>query len=157
MYKQYNVSMVGMFDKCLYFSVIKLSRSVNAIWESAYRSFGLSPSQAYLLQFILSEPGETPKNLAKKMELNLSTVSRLLDGLAKKSLIKRIKESSDKRECCIYPTPEAKKIKGDIEKTTKELAQKVKKIIGKEHTTPSIDIINNLNTKVKNYLDKEIL
>lgn len=141
--------MQGMFDKCLYFNVVKLSRTVNSLWESAYLPFGLSPSQAYLLQFILKEPGDTPKNLAKKMDLTLSTVSRLVDGLATRRLIEKKKHNQDKRESNVYPTQNAKKIEKDLTRTTAALRKKVERLIGDKKLSSVVPVLSDLNSRIK--------
>jgi len=138
-----------MFDKCLYFNVVKLSRTVNLLWESAFRQFGLSPSQAYLMKFILKEPGDTPKNLAQKMDLTLSTVSRLIDGLAAKKLIEKKKENTDKRESSIYPTDMGKKIEKELNQTLDTLRKRIENLIGNKKLASVIPMLADLNNAIK--------
>lgn len=145
----------GMFDKCLYFNVVKLSRAVTAVWENGYRHLGLSPSQAYLMQFILKQPGDTPKSLAQKMDLQLSTVSRLVDGLGAKGLITKKKENTDKRESSIYPTDAGKKMGADLKRTTEALRKKVEGLVGRKKLSSVIPVLADLNDSIKSDLAGE--
>ncbi len=138
-----------MFDECLYFNATKFTRLVNSFWEEAYRPMGLSPSHAYLLQFILDRPGETPKNLAAKMDLSLSTVTRFVDVLSAKGLVERKKENKDKRECNIYPTSKGKKLKADLERTSDMLHKKIRRILGNNGVSDAVASLKKFSLKMK--------
>lgn len=138
-----------MFDECLYFNATKFTRSINSFWEEAYRPIGLSPSHAYLLQFILDQPGETLKNLAEKMDLKLSTVTRFVDALSAKGLAERRKENKDKRECSVYPTKEGKKLKSELAQITKTLRKKIRKILGDNGVSDAVSLLKKFSRKMK--------
>ncbi|MCK4865801.1 MAG: MarR family transcriptional regulator [Gammaproteobacteria bacterium] len=142
-----------MFDECLYFNATKFTRIINSFWEEAYRPIGLSPSHAYLLQFILDQPGNTPKNLAEKMDLKLSTVTRFVDALSAKGLVKRRKENKDKRECSIYPTKEGKKLKADLNRTSNMLHKKIRKILGDNGVSDALSLFKEFSSRIK--IEKE--
>lgn len=139
-----------MFDQCLYFNAVKFTRLINSYWEAAYRPTGLSPSHAYLLQFILHKPGETPKNLADKMDLKLSTVSRFLDALSAKGLVERRKDSSDKRECCIYPTTAGEKLKTRLTHISNRLHKKIRQLLGDKSVNDSVSLLKEFSLMLKN-------
>ena len=142
-----------MFDECLYFNTTKFTRLINSFWEEAYRPIGLSPSHAYLLQFILDQPGETLKNLAEKMDLKLSTVTRFVDALSAKGLVERRKENKDKRECSVYPTREGKKLKADLDRTSNMLRKKIRKILGNNSVSDAVSLLKKFSRKIK--IEKE--
>ncbi len=137
-----------MFEQCLYFNTIKFSRQINSLWEEAYRPLGLSPSHAYAIQFILEQPGITPKNLAEKMGLNLSTVTRFVDSLMSKKLVERRKENKDKRECSIYPTSSGKKLHADLQLISKTLHKKIRELLGAEDVNSAIALIKDFSNKI---------
>lgn len=114
---------------------------------------GLSPSHAYLLHFILDQPGETPKNLAGKMDLKLSTVTRFVDALSVKGLVERRKENQDKRECSIYPTKAGKKLKVELERTSNILRKKIRKILGDNSVSEAVFLLKKFSCKIK--IEKE--
>jgi len=115
-----------MFERCLYFNINALTRSVNLIWNDAFAEFDLSPSHAYLLRLVLSDPGLTPKQISSELKLKKSTVTRFLDTLVKKDFINRKKgKSQDARERNIFPTQKAKDIEEKLELKGDELYQKM--------------------------------
>lgn len=121
-----------MFERCLYFNINALARVINKIWDDAFSEFDLSPSHAYLLRLILSSPGLSPKLISKELKLEKSTITRFLDALEKKGLIRRKKgESGDAREQCIYATKKAEKISAGLEERGNELYQKMITKMGK--------------------------
>jgi len=144
-----------MFEECLYFNVTKFTRMINSMWEEAYRPIGLSPSHAYLLQFIIEQPGVTPKKLAEKMDLKLSTVTRFVDSLSVKGLVDRKKENRDKRECSVYPTKRAINLKGELERISKTLHKKIRKILGGTNVSDAISKIKKFSTEINNEKERK--
>lgn len=121
-----------MFERCLYYNVNSLARKVNAIWDEAFAEFDLSPSHAYLLRLVLDSPGMTQHRIATELKLEKSTVTRFIDALEVKKLLKRSKEG---REVMVHPTTRAKKIKNRLNQKGEELYQQMLSSIGKTELT----------------------
>jgi len=138
-----------MFEKCLYFTATKFTRLISSLWEEAYRPINLSPSHAYLMMLILENPGDTPKKLSEKMDLKLSTVSRLIDGLFVKGFIIRKKINKDKRECSVYPTELGVSLKNDLVKITKKLHKKIRKILGNTDVSDAVLLLKKFSKNIK--------
>lgn len=120
-----------MFERCLYFNINALTRTLNRIWGEAFSEFGLSPSHAYLLRLVLSSPGLTPKQISIELKLEKSTITRFLDVLQKKEFIRRKKGvSGDAREQGIYPTKKSENISIQLEEQGNMLYKKMIKNIG---------------------------
>ncbi len=121
-----------MFERCLYFNVNALARSVNRIWDQAFNEFGLSPAHAYLLRLVLAQPGISQKAIAKELKLEKSTITRFIDSLEDKGLLRRSKAGTeDSREQRIVATARAKRIHADLEKKGDELYYALCKKLGK--------------------------
>lgn len=138
-----------MFEECLYFTTTKFTRLISSQWEEAYRPISLSPSHAYLMMFILENPGDTPKKLSDKMNLKLSTVSRFIDGLSVKGLIIRKKINKDKRECSVYPTELGINLNNDLTEITKKLHKKIRKILGNTDVSDAILLLEKFSNDIK--------
>lgn len=119
-----------MFDRCIYFNVNALTRAVNRLWEDAYQGFGLSPAHAYLLRYVLANPGCTQKAIARAMELSESTVTRFVDVLAAKQLIARETASHDQRETLIHPTEKGLLLREGLDATGLALFTQMREILG---------------------------
>lgn len=115
-----------MFEKCLYFNVNALARAVNRIWDKAFKDLGLSPAQAYLLRVVLAEPGASHKVIAHKLKLEKSTVTRFVDSLQGRGMLKRSKSGTkDGREHGVFPTEKAKRMEAALARKSNELYQKM--------------------------------
>jgi len=138
-----------MFERCLYFNINALTRVVNQIWESAFAEFELSPSHAYLLRLVLAEPGLTPKQIAGELKLEKSTITRFLDALEKKHMIRRQRSpSGDAREQGIYATRKAEKIATPLENKGNVLYQKMVDSIGKKNLTSLVAQLRKIESNI---------
>jgi len=138
-----------MFERCLYFNINALARAVNRTWDEAFSEFDLSPSHAYLLRLILSNPGLTPKQISKELKLEKSTVTRFLDALEKKGLLQRKKNTSgDAREQAIQPTKKSEKIASQLESKGEMLYQKMISNIGKNELTTLVKKLRKIESQI---------
>lgn len=139
-----------MFEECLYFNSNALARTVTRIWTEKYRQFDLSPPHAFLLRLVLAKPGMYPRELAKELNLNRSTITRFLDSLEKQDLLERQATESDGREVQIFPTHKAEELKMQLNDTGKELTQLMQNILGKEALSEAVLTVR----QVKKSIDK---
>ena len=130
-----------MFEQCLYFNTTSLARKLEREWTLAFKPFGLTPSQAFMLRVILEKPGSYQNVLAKEMNINKPTASRGLDGLEKLGLIERMPSEADAREFEIHPTKKAKILKDGINAASGEVTKKFKKLLG---TNEFLDVVGKL-------------
>jgi len=139
-----------MFERCLYFNINALTRAVNAIWNASFAEFDLSPSHAYLLRLVLSEPGLTPKQISLELKLEKSTVTRFLDALVKKEFVDRRKGANqDARERNIFPTDKARTIEEKLELKGNALYQQMIDRIDEPKLISLIEELRNTRKKIK--------
>ena len=74
----------SIYAMCLYFTSGALARKVEKLAQTSWDKVGLSPSHAYLLMMALEEPGVQPSGLAAHLQLQPSTVTRLIEKLEEK-------------------------------------------------------------------------
>ncbi len=120
----------GIYDKpfssCLFFSANAMARLTTRAAEKAFKPLKISASLAYLLMIILKQPGIKASELANKMILNASTVTRLLDKLEKLNYITKKTES---KFVYIYPADLAFQNKSKLEECSNNLTNFYKKNI----------------------------
>lgn len=139
-----------MFERCLYFNINALTRAVNAIWNDAFAEFDLSPSHAYLLRLVLSDPGLTPKQISLALKLEKSTVTRFLDTLVKKEFVDRRKGTNqDARERNIFPTDKARNIEEKLELKGNALYQQMLNKIDEPKLISLVEELRNTRKKLK--------
>ena len=130
-----------MFEQCLYFNTTSLARKIEREWAMAFKPFGLTPSQAFMLRVILEKPQSYQNALAKEMNITKPTASRGLNGLEKLGLIERRPSPDDAREIEIHPTKKAKAMKDGLNTASGEVTKKFKKLIGADEF---LDVVGKL-------------
>jgi len=122
-----------MFERCLYFNLNALTRKVNRIWESEFRQTGLSAPHAYVMRLVLSEPGISQKQLAEELHLDPSTVTRFVDALTERQLVRRDTSNTDRRSAAVLPTAEGKRLQKKLEKIGEGLFLAMRTRLGDKH------------------------
>ena len=89
------------YCKCLYYSSNALARVMTKMAEACFESCGLSPSYAFVVMTVNKNPGLHTGELAEMMMLTPSTITRLLEKLEARELVKRVKEG---RNTLVFPT-----------------------------------------------------
>lgn len=130
-----------MFEQCLYFNTTSLARKLGREWAIAFKPFGLTPSQAFMLRVILEKPRFYQNALAKEMNITKPTASRGLDGLEKLGLIERRPSSDDAREIEVHPTRKAKVMEDGLNAASGEVTNKFKRLLGSDEF---LDVVGKL-------------
>lgn len=136
MYQQKYIAMktdvekpVTRFSACLMFSANALARAITAIGEEEFGRFGLSYSHAYLLMEVIDSPGITPSQLSNSLYLTPSTITRLIEKLEQKHLVKREAEG---KNTFVYPTEQGIAMTDDIRAAWDRTGERYMTAIGEE-------------------------
>ncbi|MES2024447.1 MAG: MarR family transcriptional regulator [Pseudomonadota bacterium] len=119
-----------MFDHCLYFNTTALARVLEREWTKAFKPFGMTPSQAFMLRAVLANPGMLQSELAATLAISRSTATRTLDGLQQMQLLVRTATERDGRESAIAPTELAVAMKEQLDAASGEVTKRLKKELG---------------------------
>jgi DNA-binding MarR family transcriptional regulator len=119
-----------MFDHCLYFNTTALARVLEREWTRAFKPFGLTPAQGFMLRAVLDKPGMLQSELAEELVISRATTTRTLDGLQKLALVERRATEHDGRESAIMPTRRAQSIKDGLNSASGEVTLRLKKEMG---------------------------
>jgi DNA-binding MarR family transcriptional regulator len=119
-----------MFDHCIYFNTTALARTLEREWTAAYKPFGLTPPQGFMLRAVLVKPGIVQSELALELAISRSTATRTLDGLQKLRLIERRLTKSDGRETALHPTEEALQIRDQLNAASAAVTRRLKTEMG---------------------------
>lgn len=133
-----------MFDRCLYFNTAALARVVEREWTQAFKRFGLTPSQGFLLRLVLSSPGRSQHELATELTVSRPTATRLLDGLEKLKLIERRAGGPDARHWSVFPTAKAVAIHTALDAASAATTQKLKQRLGEETFVRTVQRIRDV-------------
>lgn len=138
-----------MFDYCLYFNTSALARALEREWSTAFKPFGLTPPQAFMLRAVLLRPGLLQSELADELAITRPTATRGLDGLESKDLIKRQPSTSDGRESTIHPTPAALTIKESLDQAAASVTRKLKLRLGSDYFADTVEKVKGVRSALQ--------
>lgn len=138
-----------MFDHCLYFNTTALARVVEREWAAAFKPFGLTPPQGFLLRLVLARPGLSQHELASELTIARPTATRLLDGLQALGLVERRDAAHDARHWAVFPTPAAQAIQSELNAASGEVTQRIQRQIGKENFTDTVSKVRGVCSALK--------
>jgi len=138
-----------MFDHCLYFNTTALARVVEREWAAAFKPFGLTPPQGFLLRLVLARPGLSQHELATELTIARPTATRLLDGLQNLGLVERREAAFDARHWAVYPTPAAQDIQAALNAASGQVTQRIQRQIGKENFNDTVNKVRGVCSALK--------
>lgn len=133
------------FSQCFYFSSNALARKIEKLAQESWKPVGLSPSHGYLLMTVIEEPGIQPGILADHLQLQPSTITRLIEKLEEKKLAVRITEGKITN---VYPTPKAKEMYHKMKACIDHFHAAHSAIAGKEEAHKLIQAMNRISDKL---------
>ncbi|HVF95974.1 MAG TPA: MarR family winged helix-turn-helix transcriptional regulator [Flavisolibacter sp.] len=129
----------------MYFTSGALARKVEKLAVESWKPVDLSPSHAYLLMAVLEEPGIQPTTLGEHLQLQPSTITRLMQKLEEKKLVIRTTEG---RLTNVYPTPKAKDIQPKMKECMQHFYERYTEALGKEESTKLVQSITRIADKL---------
>ena len=117
----------SMFDDCIYFNLSSLTRSITEVWKGEFVKLGLSPSHGYLLFAMVEKPDAQQKDYGSCLDLDASTVNRLVDSLVGKRLVEK---SGSGRGSSLSVTVEGKRLYRKIKKAMEQLKLRINEELG---------------------------
>jgi len=133
------------YSQCVYFSSAAFARKIEKLALESWKPVGLAPSHGYLLMCVIEEPGMQPGCLANQLQLQPSTITRLIEKLEEKKLVVRTTEGKTTN---VYPTPKAKEIYSKLKDCVQHFHVLCTGIIGKEESCKLVSIMNKMADKM---------
>lgn len=119
----------NFLETCLFFNTNAFSRHLVKLAEGVFKDLKLSPAHASLLLLVYETPGISPKDLSRLLQLNPSTITRFIDALVKKKLLRR---QAKGKTAAIHPTKASLAIKADVANAYKKLILTYSEILGSD-------------------------
>jgi len=133
---------------CLYFTASKLSRIITKMAEEEFNITGLSPMYGFLLLVVKENPGVSPTDIAKELNIAPSTITRFVDKLESKGYVERKFEG---KYSYIYLTETGVNLQSDINKAWERLYHRYSKILGYDEGN---DITKKINEIANNLIEE---
>jgi DNA-binding MarR family transcriptional regulator len=140
----------NFLESCLFFNTNALSRYLLRLAEKEFKDLNLSPAHASLMLLVYDTPGISPKQLSTYLHLTPSTITRFVDALEKKALVKR---ETKGKSAFISPTQKGLEIKKEIAIAYRKLHLKYTKILGVNSANQLSYFIHKTNKKLSDFLD----
>lgn len=128
----------SFLTNCLFFTANRLSRAITKIAEEEFAETGLTPMYGYLIRLAIGTPGISQKELAEKLSVAPSTLTRFVDKLEARKLVERRVLGKTVQ---VYPTDKAREMEEAIRRASRRLRERYEAILGKEaslHLTESV-------------------
>ena len=135
-----------ILNHCLYFTANSLARLITRMAEEEFSVTGISPSHAYLMMLVNQNPGITQNELAQKLALAPSTVTRFVDALAQGGYLARKVEG---RESHLYATDRGLQLQDKIDAAWQALYQRYTAILGQEQSAKLAEMIDEATRKLE--------
>ena len=84
-------------EKYICFKLNKVKRKINRYYESKLAPFNITPVQFYVLSALWDKDEIKFKDLARRLDMDSSTLTGILDRIEKRGLIKRKQDPKDRR------------------------------------------------------------
>ncbi|MEM6965507.1 MAG: MarR family transcriptional regulator [Bacteroidota bacterium] len=130
---------------CLYNAAATLARNMTKLADEAFSDLGMTASYAFLLMTVNEKPGVQPSEICQHLQLTPSTVTRLIEKMEYKGLLKRKKVG---RSTEVYPTKKSIQLQPKIKAAWKSLSSSYTKILGKEDSKVLVAAIYAANKKL---------
>lgn len=118
-------------NECIGARVRKLHRAVSKVYEDAFRPYGVSLSQMNIINMIAARGACDQVSIAKALDMDVSTLSRVLRGLRDKGLVD-IGLGCDERTHVVSLTKSGSALVEETFEFWKESQARVRALIGKE-------------------------
>jgi DNA-binding MarR family transcriptional regulator len=110
--------------------------------------FDLTRSQWWLISFLIYFDGITQQQLADLMDVGKAGVTKLLDRLEQKGMVRRVNDSTDARQKRVFLSDHVKPLAVEVDKEITAVADTSLKTL----TAVEISQLNNLITKIRQNL-----
>ncbi len=123
----------------------------------AEKKFGLTPDQYVILSLLIeNEEIMYQRQIAEIMFKDRSNISRIIDGMCRKNLIKKVPDSNGRRIYKLIVTEEGRKIKDKIFKTDIVLRNEITKDITEEELTTTFNTLEKMNINIRDKVKLQI-
>jgi DNA-binding MarR family transcriptional regulator len=133
------------YCQCLYFTANALARKIEKLAQDSWSKVDLSPSHAYLLMMAIEEPGVQPSGLADHLQLQPSTITRLIEKLEDRKLVIRTTEG---KMTNVYPTPKGKELLPKLKECLNEFYSSYAGILGREESARLVQTMGKVADKL---------
>lgn len=112
-----------------------LNRALRRNYDRQLKDFGLTPCQFEVLIILCEEDGILLSELGRRVSRDGPTITGVIDRMEKKVLVKRKRDSHDRRVVKVILTPKGKGMEEQLSLTKKQILEKITKDLSARELT----------------------
>ncbi|SMC48399.1 MarR family winged helix-turn-helix transcriptional regulator [Papillibacter cinnamivorans] len=113
------------FKTCINYLLTASQHEVFGLLSDRLSQYGVTPGQYGVLSYLWEKEQANPKDLARELSLENSTISGVLDRMQKKGLIDRLLDPDDRRSIQVVLTPAGRALEADVLRAVDEVNEEV--------------------------------
>lgn len=141
----------NFLEGCLFFNTHTFSRTLLRLAEIEFKHLKISPAHASLLLLVYDSPGISSKKLSRFLNLSPSTITRFVDALEKKKLLRR---ETQGKSTSISPSEKGLEIKEALSIAYKQLILKYTGLLGERVVNQLSFTLLTANKKISEFSDQ---
>lgn len=112
-----------------------LNRALRRNYDRQLKDYGLTPCQFEVLMILCEEDGILLSELGRRVSRDGPTITGVIDRMEKKMLVKRKRDSRDRRVVKVILTPKGKGMEEQLSLTKKQILEKITKDLSARELT----------------------
>lgn len=133
----------GRVAGLLGFQLSQVVRKLQKTYEAAFLPFGLTPSQALVLDQLWQEDGAPLKDLGARAHLDPTSVNWLVGQLEKAGLAERKRDPADKRVVRLWLTAEGRTLESRLRPEVERLGKSVEGVLLRYISQTGLDALTD--------------
>jgi DNA-binding MarR family transcriptional regulator len=124
------------------FQLSQVARKLQKTYEAAFAPFGLTPSQALILDQLWQEDGLPLKEVGARAHLDPTSVNWLVGQLEKAGLAERQKDAADRRLVRLWLTQAGRSLQGEVYGEAQRQEQALEAVLLRYLTTAELGALS---------------
>lgn len=114
--------------------------------------YGVSIGEFRCLRILFQKKALTVNQVAQEMSITSSRVTRIVDGLVAKKLVRRLSDKNDRRVFNLSLTPKGEKLANELTQEHIKIHEQIIRQIPEESHQLTIEVLSQLNRAVATWL-----
>ncbi|WP_088186183.1 MarR family transcriptional regulator [Desulfosporosinus sp. FKA] len=119
-------------SKYICYKLSRVMRKLYRYYESNLSTYGITPSQFYVLTVVWENDGLKFKDLAKRLEMDGSTLTSILDRMERQDLVERRDDPEDRRSLLVCLKEKARANILEMTNLAEKMDQEIKERFSRE-------------------------
>lgn len=140
-----NYSLQNSLGFLIYFADLKMRN----LLQRRIKSFGLGTEQWAILNQLCEQDGINQKELAEKTYKDQTSLTRILDKLAKKGYVERVASPEDRRAFLVNITEKGRELRDELIPLDQAALEEAEKVLTEKEVKMLKDLLRKLATGIK--------